>query len=108
MSDFVEAADLKNVQPGSGTSVTVGGKDIALFNVEGTIYAIDDGCLHQGLSLGTSKLEGKVVTCRAHGWRYDVTTGNTLHVPDYGVTAYPVKVEGDKILVAVDIPRRKN
>jgi nitrite reductase/ring-hydroxylating ferredoxin subunit len=104
MNDFIEAAELADIQPGSGTSVTVQGKDIALFNVEGQIYAIDDGCLHQGLSLGTSRLDGKVVTCRAHGWRYDVTTGSTLHVPGYGVARYPVKVEDGKIFVAVNMP----
>jgi nitrite reductase/ring-hydroxylating ferredoxin subunit len=57
--------------------------------------------IYPGLSLGTSKLEGKVVTCRGHGWKYDLTTGGTLHVPDYGVNSYPVKVVDGKILVAV-------
>jgi nitrite reductase/ring-hydroxylating ferredoxin subunit len=102
--EYYQAAGLSDVMPGTGTTVMVQGKDIALFNVDGEIYAIDDACLHQGLSLGSSKLEGKVVTCRAHGWRFDVTTGSTLHVPGFGVTAYPVKIEDDKILVAVDSP----
>jgi nitrite reductase/ring-hydroxylating ferredoxin subunit len=101
MADFVEVARLDQVPIGRGSSVTVNGKEIALFNVDGTIYAMDDSCLHQAQSLGISKLEGKVVTCRGHGWKYDVTTGNTLHVPDYGVTTYPVKVVDGKIMVAV-------
>jgi nitrite reductase/ring-hydroxylating ferredoxin subunit len=101
MTDFIEAARLDELPPGTGTCVTVAGKDIALFNVEGTIYAMEDSCLHQGLSLGTSKLEGNVVTCRGHGWRYNVTTGKTLHVLDYGVATYPVKVVDGKIIVAV-------
>ena len=70
---------------GQGTVVTIANRDVALFNVDGTIYAMENACLHQGQSLGSSPLNGCVVTCRAHGWRYDVTTGNTLHVPDYGV-----------------------
>jgi nitrite reductase/ring-hydroxylating ferredoxin subunit len=41
------------------------------------------------------------VTCRAHGWRYDVTTGNLTTVPDYGVPSYPVEIVEGKILVAV-------
>lgn len=101
MADFLEAARLDQVPAGSGTTATVGGKEVALFNVEGTIYAIDDSCLHQGASLASGKLEGKTVTCRAHGWKYNVTTGATLHVPDYGVHSYPVKVVDGKILVAV-------
>jgi nitrite reductase/ring-hydroxylating ferredoxin subunit len=101
MAEFVEVAKLDQLPPGTGTSVTVAGKAIALFNVDGTVYAIDDTCLHAAASLGSGILEGKVVRCRAHGWRYDVTTGNTKHVPDYGVASYPAKAVDGKILVAV-------
>ena len=48
-------------------------------------------CLHKGASLETGALDGKVVTCRAYEWRYDVTTGGTMNVPGYGVASYPVK-----------------
>ncbi len=101
MAEYIEAARLDELPPGTGTCVTVAGKEVALFNVDGTIYAMANACLHQGQSLGSSKLEGKVVTCRAHGWRYDVTTGNTIHVPDYGVASYPVKIVDEKIMVAL-------
>lgn len=101
MAEFVEAFRLDQLPVGRGTTVTLNGNDIALYNVGGTIYAMDDGCLYQGLSLGTSRLEGKIVTCRGHGWRYDVTTGNTVHVLDYGLKSYPVKVVDGDILVAV-------
>jgi nitrite reductase/ring-hydroxylating ferredoxin subunit len=104
VADFIEAARLDDIPPGTGTCVTVAGKDVALFNVDGTIYATEDSCLHQGLSLGTSMLEGKVVTCRGHGWRYNVTTGKTLHVPDYGVATYPVRIVDRKIMVALVTP----
>ena len=67
----------------------------------GAIYAMEDSCLHKGASLGTGQLDGKVVTCRSHGWRYDVTTGSTMNVPGYGVASYPAKVVDGKILVAV-------
>ena len=102
MANYVEVADLKQLPPGRGTVVTVEGKDLALFNVDGTVYAIEDTCLHQGMSLGASKLEGKIVTCRGHGWKYDVTTGNTHPVPGTGVAAYQVKVVDGKIMVAID------
>jgi len=99
--NYIEAAKLDDLPPGRSTCVTVAGKDVALFNVDGTIYAMNDACLHQGLSLGMSDLKGKVVTCRGHGWKYDVTTGGMLHVPDLGVTTYQVKVVDGKIFVAV-------
>lgn len=88
--------------PGNGTVVRIGGTDVAIFNVDGTIYAMGDSCLHHGVSLGTSKLEGKIVTCRGHGWKYDVTTGSMLVSPELGVPAYPVKVVDGKIMVAID------
>src|SRR5262245_45363640 len=103
MPQFVDALREEELPPGRGTVVTVRGQDIALFNVDGTVYAIENACLHQGQSLGTSKLEGKVVTCRGHGWRYDVTTGGTLHVPDYGVRTFVVKVVDGRILVAAEL-----
>lgn len=105
MHDFIEAARFDELPPGTGTCVTIAGREVALFNVDGAIYAMEDRCLHQGLSLGTSKMEGKVVTCRGHGRRYKVTTGKTLHVPDCGVATYPVKVMDGKIMVAVGEPR---
>jgi nitrite reductase/ring-hydroxylating ferredoxin subunit len=99
--EFVEVARLEQLPPGTGTSFSVKDKQVAVFNVGGVVYAMADGCLHRAASLGAGKLEGKVVTCRAHGWRYDVTTGNTLHVPDYGVPTYPAKIVDGKILVCV-------
>lgn len=104
MGEFIEVARLDELPPGKGTVVTVAGKDIALFNVEGTVYAMENTCLHQGQSLGSSPLDGCVVTCRAHGWRYNVTTGNTLHVPDYGVQTYRVKVVDGTIVIALTPP----
>ncbi len=101
MADFVEAARLDQVPPGKGTSVKVGGKDVALFNVDGTIHALDDTCPHAGSSLGTSKLDGKIVTCRGHGMKFDVTSGCFAGTADSGVVSYPVKVVDGKILVAV-------
>ena len=95
---------MEDLPPGTGTSVTVAGKDVALFNVDGTIFALEDACLHQGSSLGNSTLKGNVVTCRAHGWKYDVTTGWVLHVPDYGVATYAVHIVDGKIMVAVAAP----
>jgi nitrite reductase/ring-hydroxylating ferredoxin subunit len=101
MADFVEVAKLDQLAPGQGMTVTVRGVPVALFNVEGTIYAIDDACRHEGVSLGTGELRGHIVRCRAHGWRYDVTTGYAMNEPDCGVTRYPVQVVDGTILVDV-------
>jgi nitrite reductase/ring-hydroxylating ferredoxin subunit len=65
MSEYLEAALQANLSPGRSTTVTVAGKDVAL-------YATDDSCLHAGASLGSGKLEGKIITCRAHGKSHEV------------------------------------
>jgi 3-phenylpropionate/trans-cinnamate dioxygenase ferredoxin subunit len=81
--------------------VTVAGKDVAIFNVDGAVYAIGDSCPHAGASLGAGRLSGRIVTCRAHGLRYDVTTGQVT-TGGFGVATYPAKVVDGKILIAID------
>jgi nitrite reductase/ring-hydroxylating ferredoxin subunit len=101
MSDFLEVASIEQIPPGRSLVVTVAGKGVALFNVEGQIYAIDDACVHQGASLGSGKFEGKIVTCRAHGLKFDVTTGFVGGSPGYGVASHAVHIIDGKIAVAV-------
>ena len=101
MRACVEVAQLDQIPPGTSSFVTVGEKSIALLNVDGRMYALDDAWAHQGSSLAEGKLDGKGVTCRSHGWRYDVTTGFLTTVPDCGVKSYPVQVVEGKIMVAV-------
>ena len=102
MAEFIEAASEEEVPPGTGTTVTVAGKQLALFNVNGTVYATDDKCLHAGGSLGwAGRLEGKVVTCRLHGWKYDVTTGMMPLAPAIRLGCYPVKIVDGKIQIAL-------
>lgn len=102
MAEFVQAATLDRVAVGTGITVTVGDTDIALFNVGGTVYAINGTCKHAGAALGSGELTGKVVRCRAHGWKYDVTTGFANGIEGFGVACYPVKVVDGNVLVAVD------
>jgi nitrite reductase/ring-hydroxylating ferredoxin subunit len=101
MAEFVEAANLNQISPGTGTTVKVADKEIAIFNVDGEIYAMGDSCPHAGASLGAGKLNGRIVTCRAHGLRYDVSTGQVT-TGGFGVPCYQVKIMDGKILVAVE------
>jgi nitrite reductase/ring-hydroxylating ferredoxin subunit len=79
----------------------VDGKEVAIFNVSGTFYAIDNVCLHVGGPLGEGFLEGEIVTCPLHGWQYNVATGEVILNPEMRVPTYQVKVENGKIMVAV-------
>ncbi len=102
MADFVEVTTLDRLPPGTGTTVDIGDTSIALFNVGGTVYALADRCKHAGASLGSGQLSGKTVRCRAHGWKYDVTTGFANGIDGYGVQTYPVQVVDGKVAVAID------
>ncbi len=101
MPEFIEAARLDQIPPGTGSTVKVAGKEVAIFNVDGDVYAIGDSCPHRGASLGAGRLNGTIVTCHGHGMRYDVTTGQVTG-GGFGVASYPAKVVDGKILIAVD------
>lgn len=100
MPTFVRACAVADVPPGSGKTVTVAGKELALFNVDGAFYAIDNECPHRGGPLGEGELEGCVVTCPWHAWQFDLRSGESL-TDDSRVTTYPVKQEGPDLFVEV-------
>jgi nitrite reductase (NADH) small subunit/3-phenylpropionate/trans-cinnamate dioxygenase ferredoxin subunit len=102
MAGFVKVAQSDEIAPDQGKMIEVGGKKIALFNVEGSFYAIDDTCTHRGGPLSEGSLDGKEVTCPWHGAIYDVITGEVLSPPaPKGVARYNVRVEGTDIEVEV-------
>jgi nitrite reductase/ring-hydroxylating ferredoxin subunit len=101
MAEFVKVASVSQLAPGSAKAIEVMGKTIALFNVEGTIYATDNTCLHQGGPLGEGDLMGEVVVCPWHQWEYNVRTGEMVGDSSVKIVTYPVRVEGDEIKVAV-------
>jgi 3-phenylpropionate/trans-cinnamate dioxygenase ferredoxin subunit len=102
MAGFVKVAKTDEIAPGQGKVIEVGGRKIALFNVEGSVYAMDDTCTHRGGPLSEGILDGKQVTCPLHGARFDVTTGEVLGPPaPQGVARYNVRVEGTDIEVEV-------
>ena len=102
MANFVKAASVGDVPPGTGKCVEVNGKEIALFNLDGAFHAIDNTCLHRGGPLGEGEVDGTLVTCPWHGWQYDILTGKNIgDDTGAGVARYDVKVEGDAVLVGV-------
>ncbi len=102
MASYVKAAAVGDLDPGQGKLVEIGDKKIALFNVDGAYYAIDDTCTHRGGPLSEGELEGAEVTCPWHGAIYNVTTGAVIGGPaPQNVTAYKVRVVGSDIEVEV-------
>jgi nitrite reductase/ring-hydroxylating ferredoxin subunit len=100
MAEFVETIALERLRPGKSMVVRVAGKEVALFNVDGHIYALDDACPHAGVSLGSSKLRGNIVTCRGHRFGYDVTTGQCVSIAGLRAAQYEVKIADGKIFVS--------
>jgi nitrite reductase/ring-hydroxylating ferredoxin subunit len=103
MSRLVKVAETKDIAPGGSKEVQLEGQSIALFNVGGTFYAIDNGCTHVGGPLAEGELAGEVVTCPWHNARFDVKTGAVLGPPaQTGVRSFPVKLQGNDVLVELD------
>ncbi len=102
MGTFVKVATVDQCGPDSGLQVEADGKRIALFNVGGTYYAIDDTCTHRGGPLSEGMLSGAEVVCPWHGATFDIKTGKVLSPPaPTGVASYPVRVTGTDIEVEV-------
>ena len=99
---LLKIAETKDVPPGQAAAFTIEGQKVALFNVEGTYYAIGDTCTHRGGPLSEGDVQGTKVTCPWHGAHFDLKTGAVLGPPaQKGVPSYKVTVEGDDIKVEV-------
>lgn len=102
MAEFVKVAKTAEIAPGEAMMVEVNDKTIALFNVDGSFYAIDNACTHVGGPLSEGELDGPRVTCPWHRSIFDVTTGEVLGPPARGgVARYNTRVEGDDVGVEV-------
>ena len=96
---FVRAVKAAEIPAGTIREFQIEGKAVALANVGGKFYAINNTCLHRGGPLGQGPLEGKIVTCPWHGWQYDVTAGHVVQNQSIGVDCYPVEVRGEDLFV---------
>jgi 3-phenylpropionate/trans-cinnamate dioxygenase ferredoxin subunit len=104
MSDWVNVSAVGDFPPGSVRSVDADGTQVAVFNVGGDYYAIEDVCTHDGGILTGGALQGDVVVCPRHGARFCVRTGKALSPPAYeDVVVFPVRVEAG--IVQVRDPR---
>lgn len=99
MGQFVKVATTDEIDPGTGKLVQVNGLEIAVFNVGGQFYASGAVCPHEGGPLEDGTLDGDIVICPWHGFDFDLKTGECLVDSDLRVPTYPVKVEGNTILV---------
>jgi nitrite reductase (NADH) small subunit len=92
-------ASLSEIPPGTAKEVTVGDQVVAIFNVDGTLYALDGICRHSGGPLAKGRLSGQVITCPWHGWQFDVTTGRHCLAPRIRTDCFAVVAEGEDVFV---------
>lgn len=104
MEGFQKVAQVNEVPPGQSKLVTVNGRGIALFNLDGTYYAIHNLCPHEGGPLNEGRLKGHVIACPWHDLAFDVRNGQGTDGGGYCVGSYEVRVDGSDIFVG---PRRK-
>ena len=100
MAEFVKLTTISELPPrNEAKELPCGDKVICVANVEGTISAIDNVCLHRGGPLGQGVIEGGKIVCPWHGWVWDPKTGEAAHNPNAKVGVYPIKVDGNDVLV---------
>lgn len=103
MTQFVKVANTDDVKPGHVKTFAVNGHHIVLANVEGTFFATQDLCTHDGGPLGDGELLGEEIECPRHGGRFNVKTGEVVALPPlFPIKTFPVKVEGKDVLVQVE------
>ncbi len=101
MKDFVTVAFTHEVPAGTGRTVEVDGVWIAVFNVGGVFYAIDNSCPHAGGPLGEGTLCDAVVECPWHGWKFDVTSGERVGNQNFQVPCCDVRIRGEEVQIAI-------
>jgi nitrite reductase/ring-hydroxylating ferredoxin subunit len=102
--EFVQVATRDQVPPGSRFAVWAGGRKVLIYNIGGEYHATDEQCTHRECSLAEGLFLGQVVHCPCHMASFDVISGEVLSGPaTIPLPTYPVKIEGNRILVGIDV-----
>jgi nitrite reductase/ring-hydroxylating ferredoxin subunit len=100
---WAKVALLSGIRTGEMQPVKVGDREVAIYNIDGEIYATDNVCTHAYTLLTDGYLEGDVVECPLHGGVFEVKTGKGLGPPIFcDLATYPVRVVGDEVQVKLD------
>jgi nitrite reductase/ring-hydroxylating ferredoxin subunit len=99
MPRSIHVASPGDIPPGTAKEVMADDQVVALFNVDGTLYALDGVCPHAGGPLGEGTLRGTTITCPWHGWQFDVASGQNCLNLRMTHKRFAVKVEGNDVLV---------
>ena len=104
MGDYLLACAVADVADGTAKRVMLDGVPVAIVRSDGEVYAIHDVCSHANVALSEGEVEGQTIECWLHGSRFDLVTGRPTGLPaTQPVAVYPVKIDGDSVLVAVRV-----
>lgn len=102
MAKFVEVAKKSQIPENGAIGVEVQGKRLALVNLEGEIYALDDDCPHEGGPLSEGQIVGEEIECPWHTSHFNIRTGRvTIDPATADVATYRVRVVGDAVEVEI-------
>jgi 3-phenylpropionate/trans-cinnamate dioxygenase ferredoxin subunit len=102
--EYVSVASVDEIQDGERLLIDIGYESVALFKIAGKYYAIGDVCSHDDGPVAEGEVEGEEIECPRHGARFDLRTGKALSLPAVvDIPAYPVRIEGDQILVGLPL-----
>jgi len=102
---YLAVARVQDVPEGRGLCVRIAGIDVGLFRVGDEICAMENQCPHAGDPLSEGLLEGSIVTCRAHGWRFDVRTGFPPSDADgFPIPCFAVRIVEGSVEVDLEAP----
>lgn len=101
--NWIDAAALADVPEGDVIGVQVGGKEIALYEVDGEVFATDNICTHGHARLSDGFLEGREIECPLHQGRFDVCSGQAMCVPlTENIKTYTVRIENMRVMLKLD------
>lgn len=102
-ANWIDAIARDAVPEGDVVGAMVSGKDIAIYDVEGTVFATDNTCTHGAARLSDGFLEGREIECPLHQGRFNVCTGKAMCAPlSEDIKTYPVKIENMRVMLLLD------
>ncbi len=99
--NLIKVAELEEIKPGKRKVVSVNGIEIAIFNINGKVYAINNRCPHAEFSLGAGLVYGEELICPGHAWIFNLKTGECITKRSQSAKTYKVVIDGNEIKIQI-------
>jgi 3-phenylpropionate/trans-cinnamate dioxygenase ferredoxin subunit len=103
MDEWIDVAAVVDIPPNHRSVIELDGTEVAVFNLGGEFFAIEDTCTHDGAEIASGRLEGHQIICPRHGARFCVKTGKALTAPAYeDLARFPIRVQDGMVQIRDD------